>query len=598
MIPPKAQIDNVAVPIVPNDYAALYLRDLLNIGLYKWKFWYILVTSPSFCALDRLSGGGSGQIVGHVMRAGVLRRIANLRVGCTLKINLFLIRLFVGASVLCGASSMWAQPTIQTNGALGTRSFGPDEFALVAAGGNGTYVWSLASGSLPPGCTLRQAPDFPSFFSASAHGDLSCVATTPGIYDFSLVVTSGGQTSAAKPFSMKVTELTAMDPGPLPDAFVNVPYPGYTLTALNAASTVTWTATGGLPPGISLSPGGLLSGTPTKSGAYFISLQLNDGTDTIIWQFTINLNVYDVQITSPGLLPSATQYVSYLTQLAASGGVQPYSFAATGLPAGLVLNSATGIISGTPTGGPGSFRFIVTATDSTSPKNLSKTMLTTVVVIGAPVHLPRLTPYGTGIGYSTGIDGCAVGAPCSRGFNMIDGGTPPFSYNVTGLPAGMSFRTGSGTTTTGIYPGDLEIWGTPTTAGSTNVTVTVTDANNASATQTFPLVASNLYVQGVDRLPLGTRGTFYSKTLRVIGGVGPYSVQEISGLFPDGLSLNGLVVSGTPSRITSAAPTSSTTTESSFSTTPAPTACKAPSSLTLETALPPSVSPRATTWAR
>ncbi|WP_308167709.1 trypsin-like serine protease [Catellatospora tritici] len=49
----------------------------------------------------------------------------------------------------------------------------------------------------------------------------------------------------------------------------------------------------------------------------------------------------------------------------ASGGTAPYSWSATGLPAGLSINASTGQITGTPTT-PGSSTVVVTATDSAS----------------------------------------------------------------------------------------------------------------------------------------------------------------------------------------------------------------------------------------
>ncbi len=95
-----------------------------------------------------------------------------------------------------------------------------------------------------------------------------------------------------------------------------------------------------------------------------------------------------------------------------------------------------------------------------------------------------------------------------------------------------------------------EIWGTPTETqnGPYNVQLTVTDFTGATATNTFPLNVSVLTVDGNDYLPSGTIGVPYSKTLRVVGGSGPYTVSEIAGSLPDGVSLNpaAFLVSGTP----------------------------------------------------
>lgn len=63
-----------------------------------------------------------------------------------------------------------------------------------------------------------------------------------------------------------------------------------------------------------------------------------------------------------GSLPNAVQGVAYSFQLNASGGIAPYTWAATGLPSGLTC-SASGLISGTPSAS-GSFNVSITCTDA------------------------------------------------------------------------------------------------------------------------------------------------------------------------------------------------------------------------------------------
>lgn len=73
-------------------------------------------------------------------------------------------------------------------------------------------------------------------------------------------------------------------------------------------------------------------------------------------------------ISSPSPLPGATHGVAYSAYtFGVTGGVQPYSWTATGVPAGMTLSTA-GVLSGTPTTA-GSPSISVTVTDSATPSN-------------------------------------------------------------------------------------------------------------------------------------------------------------------------------------------------------------------------------------
>ena len=65
------------------------------------------------------------------------------------------------------------------------------------------------------------------------------------------------------------------------------------------------------------------------------------------------------------VLQTGTVGTAYSETISAQGGVSPYSFAVTtgGLPAGLALNSSTGVISGTPTAAA-TYNFTIEVTDA------------------------------------------------------------------------------------------------------------------------------------------------------------------------------------------------------------------------------------------
>lgn len=88
-------------------------------------------------------------------------------------------------------------------------------------------------------------------------------------------------------------------------------------------------------------------------------------------------------LTISTLLPSATVGSSYNATLNVSGGTLPYAFtlASGQLPAGVLLSSATGTLSGTPTSS-GSFSFAISVSDS---KGLSKQQSLQMTVAAAAI---------------------------------------------------------------------------------------------------------------------------------------------------------------------------------------------------------------------
>src|SRR5579862_5627381 len=73
-------------------------------------------------------------------------------------------------------------------------------------------------------------------------------------------------------------------------------------------------------------------------------------------------------------LPAGTVGTAYSANLAATGGVSPYTWSASGLPGGLSISSS-GTISGTPTTA-GSFSATVTVKDSSGTTTSSSLSLT------------------------------------------------------------------------------------------------------------------------------------------------------------------------------------------------------------------------------
>ena len=161
-------------------------------------------------------------------------------------------------------------------------------------------------------------------------------------------------------------------------------------------------------------------------------------------------------ITTASPLPAGTVGIAYSQTFAAAGGTAPYTnwvVTVGTLPANLLLNAATGALTGTPTTA-GTSNFTIQVTDSaavTATKAFSLTINPAALTITTASPLPAGT---VGIAYSQTF--------------AATGGTPPYTnwvVTVGTLPANLLLNAATGALT-----------GTPTTAGTSNFTIQVTDS--------------------------------------------------------------------------------------------------------------------------
>ena len=405
---------------------------------------------------------------------------------------------------------------------LGSRSAAPIQVNLNATGGNGTYAWSVVGGALPPGMVVRQVP-------FGTQWAIFGTPTTPDTYVFTLRVTSAGM-STDQVATLRITSLDVGTVG-LETGFVGVPY-SQQLIANSGGAAPTWAITSGSVAGITLSPSGLLSGTPTAAtpaGGTNLTFTLSDGVRTV--GRTLTLIVQQVQITTPRMLPNITSGVPYSVNIEASGGTAPYVFTASGLDTpGITLNS-NGLLSGT-SNGTGQDNFAVTATDNVG-RSTTKNMA--FMRVGSPQPLARINA-NSGF-YSD----CVLGGACSKALTAQNGGTPPFTWTFTGLPPGLRVEYPN---TAG--PFDVQLRGRPTTLGNYTVQATLTDSAGVISRNSFPLRVVRLDPRF--SFPAARIETAFTGLMDVGGGTGPYTVELDSGQLPPGLTLNSsaLTLTGTP----------------------------------------------------
>jgi len=331
---------------------------------------------------------------------------------------------------------------------------------ITATGGSGVYTW-FATG-LPGGMSIGPNSGAITGTPASNTGSPFSVQVTVTDSNFSTANKSYSLTIGALPLSITTQATT------LPSGIVNVAYAPITILAQGGIGSYTWSATG-LPPGMSISPSdGTISGTPTSNvgNPYSVQVTVTDSTSATA-SHTLALSISGVlTVGAPASLPAAGLGVAYQgVTFTAGGGVSPYTWTATGLPAGLTLGITSGILGGTPTTSTGSpFTVQVTVTDSTNAKASRSYALT----VTAPLSItgPASLPTGTaGVAYaSTTI--------------TATGGTGVYTWSEIGLPSGM-----------GIAPTTGVISGTPATnTGSPfSVQVKVIDSNGLTASATYSL---------------------------------------------------------------------------------------------------------------
>jgi hypothetical protein len=319
-----------------------------------------------------------------------------------------------------------------------------------------------------------------------------------------------------------------ISPGSLTNAVVGQSY-SQAFTASGGTGPYTYSNVGNLPPSLSLSGSGSLTGNiTTTTTPQSLTIRATDSYGST-GNATYSLTVTRPTITiAPSTLSNATTGSSYSANITAAGGTAPYSYAVTGntLPNNLSLNANTGVLSGVVIA-DGIGNFSITATDFYSTTATNNYSLTTV----DPTILISPSTISNGV----------VGTAYTQIFTS-SGGTGPYTYSVTGgtLPANLVLAT----------TGNLS--GTPNTAATSNFTITSTDTFSTTGSFTYSnvVMTSPTISLSPTTFANATADSPYSANVFAFGGIAPYTFAVTSGTFPPGLNLsNSGAITGIPTSV-------------------------------------------------
>ncbi|MBV9592538.1 MAG: putative Ig domain-containing protein [Actinobacteria bacterium] len=294
-----------------------------------------------------------------------------------------------------------------------------------------------------------------------------------------------------------------------------------TMQASGGAPPLVWSATG-LPHNMSINPAtGIISGTPDTANTYSVVVSATDAFNlvgSVAFSWTVSpalvLTPLGNQVSEVGSSVAVVQTVT--------GGITPYTWTTTPLPAGLSFNTSSGQITGAATAVTAvPVAVTITVTDGAG---VAKTESFTWTVASA-LALTAITSRTDAAGTSPTVSATA------------SGGVGPYTFSATGLPTGITL---SSTATVATLSGKL------TNGGTFSTVVTVTDAIGAVKATSFTWT-----VKGPTMTNPGNQstrhGTTLSPSLTISASDGGKTITYSATGLPTGLSISSSTgkISGT-----------------------------------------------------
>ncbi|MHB8973310.1 MAG: putative Ig domain-containing protein [Pirellulaceae bacterium] len=434
-------------------------------------------------------------------------------------------------------------PQIPTIGTRRSSEGDVISLTLNASDPEGGAVSYVATG-LPAGLSVNATSGL-----ISGVVDFAAAGADANPYAVTVTATDGQENATSQVFNWLVTDTARPPAVPNPGAQTNAEgdVVSLGLAADNPdGGTLTYFASG-LPGGLSVDADtGLLSGTidynaaAISSGIYSVTVTAFSNTgqsNSQTFSWTVSNTIRPMTMVNPGTQAGAEGDGCTLAIQVDDPDGGTLTFVAAGLPAGLSIDAATGLINGNvdysaaETSG-GLYNVTITATDS-----LNRTASQTFVWTVANTHQnPTITDPGTQQHQEGDTVNLAIFAESPEGDAL--------TYSATGLPEGLSIGSADG-----LISGKLAYTAAQTSSGHYSVTVTATDAHNGSASLTFTWIVTDV-AEPLSMVNPGSRtsmaGASMSFQVQVTGPANHPWTYSATGL-PLGMSINGQsgVVSGT-----------------------------------------------------
>lgn len=276
---------------------------------------------PSGLRLD----AATGRIAGIPLESG--RHELSIEVRSNGLVAEKMLRMEVAQS---GVELQIATPALE-DGTLGL----PYEANLVAAGGEPPYVWTLLSGTFPPG------------IDSATDGSIRGVPTQEGSFTVHLQVADalGGRIDTELTIHIGAANIvvltTNLTPLPVGEAI------DIELVSSGGAAPVKWEALSAPPPGLTITEEGHLTGTPSSLGQFAVRVRVSDSSrnprsDTALVQIRVeDSGTFEIHGAE---LPSLALRERLNATLTLSGGTAPFQWRVglgDGLPEGFKMEQQT-----------------------------------------------------------------------------------------------------------------------------------------------------------------------------------------------------------------------------------------------------------------